>query len=449
MFNRDEAKQPDVSFATSFSLRAFAVTTDTPANAMPAMDERVTAAGRPLRIVYATGPGELIQTYQHWKQGDDDPSQMNVAYTHQFHEVCRRLDARAWLISPRGPRRVIDDAAVRIEYRPIPFFERGGLLHHLGLLWYSLRLVASARRFNADVLVSTRYAHWFVLGWLARSGVAVVPALHGKLWAGQRPPGMMQRLVLRMSRRFFSDHCFAIMAASPDIAVQVRLLTGGDARPIHLFRPLYRRAAFGPPRPADWARRPFRVLYVGRIEKSKGVFDLLHVARELRRAGRDDIRFDLCGDGSQLGALREQAERAGLAEQFKCHGHRGRRELREMFAAAHVVVVPTRAELHEGFNQVVVEAVMAGRPVISSRVCPSTGDVPEAVWLVEPDDVDAYRDAIRALADDAERYEQLAAGCAMVAGRFFEDEHSWGGVLERIVREVRAPSAAEAAKLHT
>ncbi|MEX0653286.1 MAG: glycosyltransferase family 4 protein [Phycisphaeraceae bacterium] len=400
---------------------------------------------RPLRILYATGPGELIPTYQHWRAGDDDPTQMNVAYTHQFHDLCQRLDARAWLISPRGPKRTFVDDDVRIDYRPIPLFDRRGPLHHAGIFWYSLRLLVSAWRFRADVVVSTRYAHWFVLSLLTRTGIAVVPALHGKLWPGHRSPGVIHNAVLSLSRGLFRDRCLAVMVASEDIAGQVRRLTGGAARPIVRFNPLYRSEAFADLATPVWSRRPFRVLYAGRIETSKGVDDLLAIARHWRDAGRDDIRLDLCGDGSQLAALREKAAAMHLGERFRCHGHCGRAEMRQMFAAAHAVVVPTRSELHEGFNQVVVEAVLAGRPVVSSSVCPSTREAPEAVWLVDPDAVEQYREAIETLADDAATYERYLAGTRAAADRFFDGQHSWGAVLERVLREAfaeRVPAPA-------
>ncbi|MFA9479093.1 glycosyltransferase [Phycisphaerales bacterium AB-hyl4] len=393
---------------------------------------------RPLRILYATGPGDLIPTYRHWRHGNDDPSQMNVAYTHQFHDMCSRLNASAWLISPREPKRTLDDGDVRIDYRPIPLFNRAGPLHHLGLFWYSLRLVASARRYRADLVVSTRYAHWFVLSILPALGIAVVPSLHGKLWATHRTPGIIQRTVLALSKRFFAHHCQAIMVASDDIAQQVRLLTTGPARPIRRFSPLYRRAAFANLAPPDFASRPFRVLYAGRIETTKGVDDLLTLARQWRAAGRDDIRIDLCGDGSHLAALQQQATALNLDDRFKCHGHCNRNEMQHMLAAAHIVVVPTRASLHEGFNQVVVEAVMAGRPVVSSRVCPATAEVPEAVWLVEPDAVDQYRHAIETLADDEATFNRYRAGTRAAADRYFDGRYSWGVVLETIVRETFA-----------
>ena len=52
-----------------------------------------------LRLFYAAGPGNIIGTYRHWKNGQDDPSQVVLTYSGQFYDVCRELDARAYVIA--------------------------------------------------------------------------------------------------------------------------------------------------------------------------------------------------------------------------------------------------------------------------------------------------------------------------------------------------------------
>ena len=69
-------------------------------------------------------------------------------------------------------------------------------------------------------------------------------------------------------------------------------------------------------------------------------------------------------------------EQAGIADRFRMHGHCDWTTMRRMFASAHVVIVPTRTEFVEGFNSVVAEAVIAGKPVITSSVCPALEMVP-------------------------------------------------------------------------
>ena len=53
--------------------------------------------------------------------------------------------------------------------------------------------------------------------------------------------------------------------------------------------------------------------------------------------------------------------------------------MRAMYDDAHVVIVPTTSDFIEGFNKVVAEAVLAGKPVITSSVCPALEYVRDAV----------------------------------------------------------------------
>ena len=56
---------------------------------MPPQQEgtAVTSPQRPLRIVYAAGPGDVVGTYRHWKEGRDDPSQVAITYSGQFYDL--------------------------------------------------------------------------------------------------------------------------------------------------------------------------------------------------------------------------------------------------------------------------------------------------------------------------------------------------------------------------
>ena len=47
------------------------------------------ASTRPLRLMYAAGPGDIIGTWKHWKEGRDDPSQVAITYSGQVYDLCR------------------------------------------------------------------------------------------------------------------------------------------------------------------------------------------------------------------------------------------------------------------------------------------------------------------------------------------------------------------------
>jgi glycosyltransferase involved in cell wall biosynthesis len=394
--------------------------------------------GRSFRILYAAGPGDVIGTYRHWQEGDDDPSQVSMTYSGQFYDVCRELDAQGYVIaSCRTPGRVHDDRFT-IVHRPIPYETGPGALYHLGQVWSALRLIGSALAFRADVaVVCNGMAHWFPLILLPLLGVEVIPSLHCVLWRKNRVPTGIARLIHRLNSPFFARAVVASMSASTDVSRQVEELTKGQHRPIVEFLPTYRVSAFEGSGEPPSSRQPFRVFFAGRIEKNKGVFDLLEVARRLAADGRTDIEFDLCGNGSALGDLRRLAEEAGLAERFRCHGHCAKAVMREMYGRAHVVIVPTTSEFIEGFNQVVAEGVLGGRPVITSDVCPALSYVREAVVEVPADDVSAYTAAILRLCDDEALYRAKCRGCAASQAQFYDLARGWAAGLKAILSPLR------------
>ena len=134
---------------------------------------------------------------------------------------------------------------------------------------------------------------------------------------------------------------------------------------------------------------------VGRLTREKGVDTLLRVW--------GDAPLEIVGDGDE----RENLERlAPPSVSFR--GAVAGDRVRELLSDARALLIPSRTE---GLPRVVVEAFAAGVPVVASRV----GGLPELVrdgvngLLVEVDDDDGWRAAIRAVSVEAES-ERLGAG---------------------------------------
>ncbi|MEQ8757977.1 MAG: glycosyltransferase [Coleofasciculus sp. G1-WW12-02] len=397
-------------------------------------DKKQALMPKPLRVLYAAGPGNVIGTYNYWVKGEEDPSQVSVTWSGQFYDVCRDLDAQAYIISSCNDRKLLHDGQFKIEHRPIPMRKASGLLYHLGQLWYGLGVIASAVRFRANVaVVADGTTHWFILSLLPSLGVQVVPSLQCVLWRKYGSRSKSEDLMLRLSRHLFTKDCFAILSMSNDISEQVVQTTTGQHRPIVQYLPIYRRMQFARLDEPDKNRSPFRVMFAGRIERDKGVFDLLEVAKRFAAESRKDIIFDVCGKGSALESLRLSAKEAGVDSSFVCHGHCKKNQMHEMFNRAHVIIVPTKTDFVEGFNQVVVEGVLSGRPVVTSAVCPALSYVRDAVVEVPPDDIKGYGDALLELCDDREFYEQKRLGCLAVQEQFYDSSLGWGAALKSLL----------------
>ncbi|MCT7949700.1 glycosyltransferase family 4 protein [Ancylothrix sp. C2] len=390
-----------------------------------------------VKIIYAAGPGNVITTYEYWAKNQDDPSQVSVTYSGQFYDVCRDLDAEGYVISSSSDKKLLKAANFTLEHRPLPGRNASGIFYHLGQIWYGLRLIVSALLFKADfAVVADGTTHWFLLSLLPVFGVKVVPTLHCVLWRKYQVPSGKEKLILNLNRRFFAKDCTAILVASEDIAEQVKQLTGNQHAPIVEFLPTYRRSEFAGVVDPDINASPFRVLFAGRIERDKGVFDLLEIAKRFAAENRQNITFDVCGNGSQLESLRLAAQQAGVTATFVCYGYCNKPQMREMFNRSHAVIVPTTTDFVEGFNQVVAEAILAGRPVITSAVCPALSYVGSGVVEVPPNDTQAYGDAILKLSDDREFYEQKRRNCLALQEQFYDVSKGWAAALSSVIQSL-------------
>jgi glycosyltransferase involved in cell wall biosynthesis len=109
--------------------------------------------------------------------------------------------------------------------------------------------------------------------------------------------------------------------------------------------------------------RDIDILFVGRIVDSKGIWLL---ADALERVARP-IRLSIVGEGPQKGAL--ESRLTGMANvEAKFHGLQSGEALRQFYARARLVVVPSQAI--EGMGMVVAEAMANGTPVLVSDQAP-------------------------------------------------------------------------------
>jgi glycosyltransferase involved in cell wall biosynthesis len=160
-------------------------------------------------------------------------------------------------------------------------------------------------------------------------------------------------------------------------------------------------------------REQIQLLAVGRLTRQKG-FDLLIDAM----AQISDLPWHLTilGEGPDLTALLEQVRQRGLQERISFPGFVPNPY--PWFAEADLFVLSSR---WEGFGHVIVEAMVAGTPVLATR-CPSGPDeiISDGVngMLCEPGSAEAIAGALATLIGDGALRERLAAGAQDTPARF-------------------------------
>ncbi|KWT91094.1 glycosyltransferase family 4 protein [Candidatus Magnetominusculus xianensis] len=109
---------------------------------------------------------------------------------------------------------------------------------------------------------------------------------------------------------------------------------------------------------------------VGRITEDKGGLDLLYAFKEAVGV-YPRMRLVFAGDGPFRSSLEGHAADLSISGRVHFTGYRD--DVERMYAAADIVVVPTRGL--ESFGMVVIEAMAMERPVIASDV----GGIPEII----------------------------------------------------------------------
>jgi glycosyltransferase involved in cell wall biosynthesis len=296
-------------------------------------------------------------------------------------------------------------------------YELSALLNALSLFYTAWKLKPKT------ILLTWDTGQFLYFSILKITGAKIVVAQHAGVWPeGFKPTGLKAKWRLFGARLFWKG-CETI-SVSPAVARQAEVV---GAKSPFIFRPSFPEETFAEePMPRDFKASPFRVMFAGRIERNKGVFDILTIAENIRRNSlQRAIEFVICGDGSELDALNAEIRAHGLGELIKTRGRLKRPELVKEYLNAHMVIVPTKSDFAEGFAMVVAEAVLLLRPVISSSVVPSTEILKNAVMLAKTDDTDSYVKLLAAVSSSEETYSDLVFNCRRLRPMLLDNSSSF------------------------
>jgi glycosyltransferase involved in cell wall biosynthesis len=204
--------------------------------------------------------------------------------------------------------------------------------------------------FHANVVA--RWAAWRAGGPHVLSGVRV--AEHGAawhLWLDRATTQLVHRYVC--VSRAVADFTRSRLRLAEDRVVVIP--NGIDYERFASAEPADLTAFGLPP-----GRRA--VTYIGRLERQKGVAELIEHSREwLARRPEHDLL--VVGAGPMEPLLKSLVERSGIASRVHLAGWRS--DVPEILRASDLFVLPSH---WEGMPNVILEAMAAGRPVVSTDV---------------------------------------------------------------------------------
>jgi glycosyltransferase involved in cell wall biosynthesis len=168
----------------------------------------------------------------------------------------------------------------------------------------------------------------------------------------------------------------------------------------------------------------WRLLYVGRVDRRKGVETAVRALAELPPEAR--LRIVGRGDPESVERVERTARELGLRDRVELTGVRSRDELPALYGAADAVLFPS--EWQEPWGLVPLEAMAFGRPVVATGTGGSAEYLREGenALLFPAGDAGALAGRLRELAADAGLRERLRAGGLATAPAFTESAYNAG-----------------------
>jgi D-inositol-3-phosphate glycosyltransferase len=375
--------------------------------------------------------------------GSGDAGGMNV----YIDELCRTMAARG-VQADVYTRRIDPDDAVVVKVLPgyRVFHVDVGPAAPLPVAALPKYVRAYARQVETmlkPALPQIIHSHYWLSGWagllVKRSlGIPLANSFHtlGRVKDDSRrqdePPESLLRIAAEHEVIEGSD---CVMASTPTEAQELLEFYGADPNRLCTSPPGVDHRLF---RPGSKPRARQRlglgkgpvVLFVGRIQPLKGLDVTVEGMAAIVERHPDAILMVVGGPSGPRGqaemtALRKRAVELGLAGNIRFVGPMPHGLVPDLYRAADVVVVPSRAE---SFGLVAAEAQACGTPVVGARIGGLIDVVDDGStgFLIDGWDPADHAEAVLRLLDDPELAAKMGAAAVVWSRRF-----SWDATVRR------------------
>lgn len=254
--------------------------------------------------------------------------------------------------------------------------------------------------------------------------------VHG--FSHQWPPrGPAETVVQRLEKHLARRTDLMLFQSEEDLAeASVRRYQG----PLILLGNGVQDEWFSLPLPEKHENGPFRLVFVGRLVREKGILDLLQAIRDVAGLHLDVVGDALPSDRDGVAGEVRRLAAACRPGAVTLHGMAEPARVRALLGDAHALSLPS---YREGVPRSVIEALAAGRPVIASQIRGNRELVRPGVngLMHDPGDVEALRQAVVTMRDlGGEGYTEMAAA----ARRSADPERRETAVYARLVQAYEA-----------
>jgi len=170
------------------------------------------------------------------------------------------------------------------------------------------------------------------------------------------------------------------------------------------------------------------IMYAGRIDREKGLFDLVESANIICNK-RKDISFIIAGDGRDINRLKKKIKKIGLQKSFIFLGQIEKDQIIKLYQNATLFILPS---YREGLPTVLLEAMSCGLPILATDVRGNRDLITNGKngLLIPPKDPRKIAETILKLLNDKKLMEQLGNN----ARKTIIKNYTWNAVSNKFLK---------------
>lgn len=363
------------------------------------------------------GPSDIV-----W-----DMSKEMLARGHEVH-----------IIAPEGIHSRIE-GNVHLHYFHVPPL---GFRWFIGLLWAALNLSIAARNVDADIVHAPEYLSTAVFSLIDKRHPIVLTVPGNIFQRLSMPEGNQASFfytqTIKWAALVSAKKCSKIIAFTREMKYWWER-TGSlpEDTPVipygvdtnNFFPVPEARQSLG------ISSDSLMFLYVGRLDREKGIFDALNAFQKLHDILKNHkVRFDIVGSGNLKESIEAAIYKQNLQEFIYLHGSASRTDLRRWYSAADALILPSWVE---PFGRVILEAMACSTPILAT----STGGPVDLVkdgengFLFPARDPNALAQKLRSVIEQPSILTEMRARSL----RYIHEGLTWEKIMDRIINEVYLP----------
>jgi len=370
-----------------------------------------------LRISYLSGTGDVVGTFRHWMDGRHDPRVPVITYSAMFYDMVEALSAHAQIITPWNSEGVSDP---RFKFETIAREPSSGVAKVASELRYTRKCIAAINLYDPHIVVSN--TDFQPLGWRSlKKKRRLILSAHNTFWPMGSRPSDLKSLAKLAILKFQAAALDGAVCTSSECQRQIASVTRNRVLGQVEFPQLVDEFEL------NGASSARRLLYLGRIEASKGVFMLLDAFAAVS-ASVPGLSLTFAGTGTAEKELEEKIAATG-SHDVRFVGNLDAKGVHAAIADSDLIVCPTMTTFNEGLALVGFEAAAHGVPSLVSSVVPAADLLGQGCMVFTADDSASLRSALASLTADAERYQRLKAEVVKIRPSLYDRSKSWGSAL--------------------